>query len=447
AQRGDGGSVRIGQRARARERHRYADEHRHAVAARSTVDDRRNLDVRSNVNANVNADKHRASRGAVVERQRRLDPQSVRSVQTRESTLMNARHTFAGRHTVKGFSLAVLLASAAVTGTAHAQPAKPTAAAQDSATAEARARFDEGIKLAEAGDHESARLKFNQAWALLKIPAILYNLARSEQLSNHPVEALEHYRQFAKTPPDPKITDAQRQRVAENIVELSKKVGQIEIEAPPGARISVDGRGIDPGNTDPVPVTPGKHVVEAIADGKVKNVTVECTAGTITKAKLIEDASAAKVAARTAESPTNAETTPPPKEEAPSFWTGGRIAGLGVFVGGLAALGVGVAFHMAAGKAEDDANDIRAQLPEPKTSACLDQANESLCSNLTKKVDDQNMSGDLRTGFLIGGGALLVGGAVLFLVSSPSGSSTRGGARLVPIANGRETGLAVVGRF
>ena len=319
--------------------------------------------------------------------------------------------------------------------------------------AEARARFDEGIKLAEGSDHEGARLKFNQAWALLKSPAILFNLARSEHLSGHPVEALEHYRQFAKLPSDPKITDVQRQRAAEGITELSKKVGQIEIEAPPGARISVDGRAIDPGNTDPVPVTPGKHVVEAIADGKAKSVTVECSAGTITKAKLVEnEAKPATGLASTAPATSNVVETSKPTEptttnDSPSFWTGGRIAGVSVFAGGLAALAAGVVFHTMAGTSADEAEKIRSGLPEPRGSACNDPANSAQCAKLRTNVDDQSQREGLRTGFFIGGGALVVGGAVLFLVSSPKGERTQTGARVVPFASTRDAGISVLGRL
>lgn len=330
--------------------------------------------------------------------------------------------------------------------------------------AEARARFEEGIKQAEAGDHEGARLKFNQAWALLKSPAILFNLARAEHLSGHHVEALEHYRQFAKLPPDPKITDAQRQRVGESITELSKKVGQIEIEAPPAARVSVDGRMIIPGNTDPVAVAPGKHVVEAIADGKVKSVTVECQPGTITKARLVEDEAKPAVVApagpsastststssRESNTAVEAATKDSPSETAgPSFWTGGRIAGLGIFAGGLAALGAGAVFHVMAGTSEEEAAAIRAQLPG--TSACNDGtndgANDVQCSQLRTQVDNQNLREGLRTGFFVGGGVLVVGGAVLFLVSSPRSEPQRAGARILPFATARDAGVAVIGRF
>ena len=361
---------------------------------------------------------------------------------------------------------AIVLVSFATTEPSYAQPAKPTpsTSAQDSATAEARARFEEGIKLAEAGEHESARLKFSQAWALFKSPAILFNLARSEQLTNHPVEALEHYRQFAKTPPDPKVTDVQRQRAAENIAELAKKVGQIEIEAPTGARITVDGRAVEAGTTDPVPVTPGKHVVEAVFDGKVKSVTVECTVGTITKAKLIESASVGPAASpppRNASTESNngsgsgsksgsksdSTTTSPPAEEQAGFWTPGRIAGLGVFGGGLIGLGAGVGFHMAAEQSEKNVNALRGSLPEPRSSACNVPGNEVTCTKLRVEIDNQNMRNDIRTGLFIGGGVLVVGGAVLFLVSSPKSEPTRGGPRVIPFASSRDAGIAVIGRF
>jgi len=366
-------------------------------------------------------------------------------------------------------SLASIL-SIAASGTAHAQPAKPPSTnAQDTATAEARARFDEGIKHAEAGDHEAARLKFNQAWALVKSPAILYNLARAEHLSGHPVEAIEHYRQFSKLPPDPKVTDVQRQRAAESITELSKKVGQIAVEAPPTARISVDGRAIEPGNTDPIAVTPGKHVVEAITNGRVKSVTVDCPAGAVTTARLIEGetsqppgaaplgaASAGAEKAGRAEKPSDAGTgggwsdgtAPPSEDKGPRFWTGGRITGLGVFGAGLAALGAGIVFHVGAESSKKAAEDIRSGLSG--TSACNDPGNDAQCTALQKNVDDQTQRESLRAGFFIGGGALVVGGAVLFLVSSPKSTSSepaQAGVRVLPYTTGRDTGLALLGRF
>ncbi|MBX3224183.1 MAG: hypothetical protein KF795_26945 [Labilithrix sp.] len=350
---------------------------------------------------------------------------------------------------------AVLTAISASAAAGEPPKPAPASGAQDSVTAEARARFEEGIKQAEAGDHEAARLKFNQAWALLKNPAILYNLARSEQLSGHHVEALEHYRQFVKMPPDPKVTEAQRQRVTETIAELSKKVAQIAIEAPPGARVTIDGRAIDPGNTDPIPVTPGSHVVESTSDGKVKRITIECAAGTIAKANLTESAAAvapAPDAARSERSTVlNDVTMPPAADASPGFWTTGRALGLGAFGLGLAGVGAGIALHLSAKTAEENAERIRQTLPEPRDSACSDgpnvEANKVVCASLRTETTNQNTRENLRTGFFIGGGVLAVGGAVLFLVSGPSTKATGATTRVAPFASARDAGLAVSGTF
>src|SRR5262245_57794414 len=105
------------------------------------------------------------------------------------------------RRTGMGVGLAIALLLAAADIRAEGDPT----------FAEGRARFNEGIKLAEAGDHDAARIKFDQAWTVLKAPAVLFNLARSEQLSGRHLEALLHYRAFTKLS-DPKISDAMRQQ-------------------------------------------------------------------------------------------------------------------------------------------------------------------------------------------------------------------------------------------
>src|SRR4029079_7325109 len=81
----------------------------------------------------------------------------------------------------------------------------------------AKTRFEEGLELADAGKHEPARLKFQQAYAVFKAPAVLYNLARSEQLTGHELEALEHFRLFLRVgATDVKITDAMREKAKQN---------------------------------------------------------------------------------------------------------------------------------------------------------------------------------------------------------------------------------------
>src|SRR3954469_14906902 len=110
----------------------------------------------------------------------------------------------------------VLLACFAV---ALAVPAFPgVARADDAAVEEAKARFQEGLELADAGKPEPARLKFQQAWAVFKAPAVAYNLARAEQLTGHELEALEHFRMFLRVgATDVKVTDAMREKAKQNV--------------------------------------------------------------------------------------------------------------------------------------------------------------------------------------------------------------------------------------
>lgn len=310
----------------------------------------------------------------------------------------------------------------------------------DVATAEAKQRFGEGIKLADAGNHEAARLKFNQAWVLMKSPAIVFNLARSEQLSNHPVEALEHYRAFLKMGSDPKVTEAQKQRAAENIAALTTKVGQIDVEAPAGARISIDTRAVEwTPSAEPFPVMPGSHVVEAVIDGKTRSVTVDCAPGTVTKAKLVEDPA----------TPPQAAPPPPPvaptqTETSRSFWTTGRAVGAGLGVGGLLAVGAGVFFQLRAGTANDEAAALRRRLGTTGCDPTL-PAVPPECSDLRSRNDEKASSETLRTVFLISGGALVAGGVVLFLLSPPQASTSA--LRVVPYASERDAGVQFFGRF
>lgn len=321
----------------------------------------------------------------------------------------------------------------------------------DTTMAEAKQRFQEGINFADAGNHEAARLKFNQAWSLLKSPAVLYNLARSEQLSGHPVEALEHYRLFAKMGSDPKVTEQQKQRASENIAQLSEKVGQIAIDAPANAHVTIDGKAVEWNpNSDPIPVLPGKHEVATTVDGKPTSVTVECTPGTVTRAKLVAPAPPpAAPPPATTPAPAPVTVTPVP-ESGPGFWTTGRAVGAGLAGAGLIGVGVGIVFQLKANSIVDDIDKEKAGLAGNNSycTAPVAQERADKCHDLSTKADDVKSAETLRSVFLIGGGALLAGGVALFLLSPPGkAADPPRGLRFVPYASGQGMGLATFGEF
>jgi hypothetical protein len=309
------------------------------------------------------------------------------------------------------------------------------ARADDAATVEAQARFQEGLDLADAGKHEPARLKFQQAWSVFKSPAVLYNLARSEQLTGHELEALEHFRLFLRVgATDVKITDAMRDKAKQNAAELARKVGQVEIEVPASARVTVDGKPLEETPKDPVPVQPGRHTIEATFDGKVRNVSVECLAGNVVKARIDFD--------------TPGGSTEPPREDARGFWTTGRYVGLTTALVGLGAVGAGVVFGLSASTKHDDANAKRATLPD-QNSSCSTTPSLPQCADLKGLESDYKSASTLSTVFLVSGGALFVGGAVLFLVASPrrAGEPPTQGSRIIPMASAHEAGISWMGTF
>ena len=282
---------------------------------------------------------------------------------------------------------------------ALAVPAFATVAhADDAAVIDAKTRFEEGLELADAGKHEPARVKFLQAWSVFKSPAVLYNLARSEQLTGHDLEALEHFKLFVKVgAADAKITDTMREKAKQNAAELARKLGQIDIEVPPTARVALDGKTLEETPNEPVAVQPGRHTIEVSFDGRVKSITVECTAGNVVKAKIEFESGA---------------VTPPPREHArssPARWIVPTILG----VAGLAAFGVGMGLGASSQSAKTDSEKIRRDNP----GLCAQPAT-SMCAAYDSKRDDAESASTISTVGYVAGGALVVA-AVFALVLWP----------------------------
>jgi hypothetical protein len=307
-------------------------------------------------------------------------------------------------------------------------------AQQDVALTEAQARFKEGLDLADANNHEAARLKFQQAYAVYKSPAVLYNLARSEQLTGHDIEAFEHFREFLKAPPDPKVTEAHKKKAQENVDELTKKLGQVDVQAPPNARITVDGRIAPEAARDPVPVAPGRHVVEATLEGRIKSITVECTAGNITKAKIEFEGTTAGSGGG------SGITEPPPSGIDDDRSSSARYVVPAILgVAGLASLGIGMGFGLASQAAKDEEDSLR------KPGVCNDRTSGD-CQTLQAKSDDVTSKGTISTIGYVGGGVLLAAAVVTYIVW-PSSKKSASGITVTPVASANGGMLHLGGSF
>ena len=137
----------------------------------------------------------------------------------------------------------------------------------DRANREAEARFKEGLARVKSKDFEAARLSFEQAYAVLHRPLILWNLALSEEKTSRPLEALAHFRQVAREAP----SDEDRASAQKHVDSLLGELSRIDVQAPPGTTFALDGAsaaGTAPLG-DPFDVVPGHHVVAANLAGGV----------------------------------------------------------------------------------------------------------------------------------------------------------------------------------
>lgn len=279
--------------------------------------------------------------------------------------------------------------------------------ADDAAMAEAQARFNEGLELADKAKFDEARLKFLQAFVVLKAPPVLFNLASTEQKTGHDVEAIEHYRAFLKTSThDTRITDAMREKAKENIANLLTKVGQVDIDAPDGAKISIDGKPLEERPNEPVPVTPGKHTIEATLNGKVESVTLAPRYGELVRAKFSLDSALD-------------DPNVPPADREDERTTAGWLVPFTLGVLGAGGVVMGAAFASASQSSKDDSDALRRASP----GLCAPPGGPA-CHEYDAKRSDAESQATLSYVGYVAGGALLAGAIASFVFWPKSGKST-----------------------
>lgn len=355
-------------------------------------------------------------------------------------------------------------------GSPHA-PGISVAFAQDS-TAEARKRFQEGVRLFDEKKYDLARTAFLQAYALKKHPDILLNLAQCELAGGQPLEASRHFRDFIRDPATsthPKRVDAEK-----GLGEARLKLGRVQVRVDaPDAEILIDESrmGVSP-LPEAIDVSPGNHLVEARLGARTLTRSVNAPAGHIVPV----DMRFGIVQPPTAPPPTSPSTTeppptsapptsaappsapptaaPPPTSSPPNGDTGGTssgqkpgfiswafgspvgLIGTGLFVGGL---GVGGAFSVLAlgskSDAESLASDIEgksetaggAQKDNPCAPGNEVPAFKGDCQSLQEKLDSNKNQRTIATIGLAAAGVGLVTLTVGYFLSTPKTESTTSG--------------------
>jgi hypothetical protein len=333
--------------------------------------------------------------------------------------------------------------------------APSAAAADDKALREAQARFEEGLKRVKAGDFEAARMSFVQAYVVLHKPDILWNLALSEEKSGHALDGLAHFKEFVKEAPD----DAERGRAQKHIDALMALTGHIEVQAPAGTSLSLDGGtslGTAPlaGELD---VAPGHHVIEGKLTEGIKALSVDAVAGEVAHVNFLVAGSdrpppappavatpAPEVSARPAAQP---PTSPADVSGGEGTAGNGSVVRLilptALGVGAVIAVGFGVYFGL---QSRSNASTAAAFRSSRSSSYCVNPANDG-CAEWNDAVQAQNRDATLSNVLYVTS-ALLASGAVASWFLWPSDKETKSaGVWLVPTGGPSGGGVTAGGRF
>lgn len=247
-----------------------------------------------------------------------------------------------------GFALALTWVPCAMAQDAPEETPAESPEPEDAATAEARARFTQGLALADAGNCSGALAEFEAALALLRRPSILFNIARcQEQLNRYDLAVTAYGTFLAEADPD----DPDRARAESTVEQLGRLLGTIHLESNVPAEVWLGDRvvGASPGD---VLVPGGVHVIELRATGRIpERREVQVSAGSEVSLE-VELASAQEI--------TQVQNTTQVTVDAPPLPAGLTVAMMGASA---ATLGVGLGFGVYALTLSDSERARDARLP------------------------------------------------------------------------------------
>ncbi len=290
-------------------------------------------------------------------------------------------------------------------------PALARAAGGDKAAAEAL--FTEGRRLMDAGRYSEACPKFESSQRLDPGVGTMLNLAECYEKTGRTASAWAEFREVisaAKAAESKEREELARQRAAA----LESKLARLTIALSPaaaatrGIEVRRDGLLVDSGElSSPIPVDPGKHVVEATAPGKLKwYTTVELSADGAREAVTVPALEAMS---------SQRSAAPLVRDESTARSGGGstrKTAGLIVAGVGVVGVGLGSVFGLRASSKLSEAKRHCSSYP-------------SVCDEGAKDPDAQAKSAaTLSTVFFIAGGAALATGAVLWLTAGSQHDSS-----------------------
>lgn len=317
---------------------------------------------------------------------------------------------------------------------------------------EAQARFEEGLVRVRAGNFEGARVSFLQAYAVLQKPSILWNLALAEEKTGNVLSALGHFKHFARVAPG----GDDRSVAEKHIGELMGQTGHIDIAAPTGAQVVLDG---SPAGTAPlgdaIDVLPGKHRVEAQTPQGTRDAVADVGAGQLVRISLmpatdtsapVSDAIRLAPAATESNAPAPQPATTQGQDalrtseaDAPSK---GRLVAV-TLTGATAAVLVGLGVYFAL-QSQDEASRSDGYRRQFGPSWCF-QSNADPCPAWNDAVQSQRRDATWSNVLYVAGGVLAAGAVVTWLLWPKAAKSAGAGTALTIGATG--TSVHLTGHF
>jgi hypothetical protein len=340
----------------------------------------------------------------------------------RDAGVVLAQFVEGSMRSVTFFFTGILLSAAMVQGAAFGADKSPDAVRAESL-------FEEARRLMVAGDLAGACPKFAESNSLDPAPGTALNLATCYEKAGKLASAWAAYR----TAEASATSARQKDRAAlakKKAAALQPKLSRLTVQVPAhsqvaGLTVRCEGEPIQsPEWGVPIARDGGKYAIEASAPGKkawTSQVELQASGQNLTvEIPALEDAPQ-PVAQTAPQAPPNATTvdttmaTPPPSK---GEQRGGTQRTVGIVVGGVGIAGLGAAGVLGL--------VAKSQFDNAKKDASPLQPSQKAMR-----------TGDIATGFAIGGGALLATGLTLWL-TAPRGSVTVG-------TNGTE--LLVTGKF
>ncbi|HEX4514570.1 MAG TPA: hypothetical protein VGH87_18655 [Polyangiaceae bacterium] len=313
--------------------------------------------------------------------------------------------------------------------------------------AESDKLFGEGLQLFAQKDFNHARMKFAEAYSKYPSPNSLLNLARAEQLMGECVDAVLHYRAYTALPENPRISSFDRGSATIKLNECLAKIGRVQVNAPRGAHVTVDGLARVWTLGEPLDVPAGTHRIDIAFENLTKSRTTSPGEGEVTTVTWEEPKPPEPPPEVKPPEVVKPPPPPPPqietrietkivevKVEKPLDWkkeskwpTGKVVAAVGLGVIAVGSFIAAPSFLAASLSNARDGDNLSKQLGP---SFCGANASSPQCIQLQGLRSDQSTFGALSATFFVFGALAIVGDIVVLAAwpnVHPLVSATRDG--------------------